>query len=91
MSFLDELQKNTNRNTFTENAFKVTNDSTLDANLDYFSLAGAMRNRPVSITKSFAEPMQLTHKQHFELCSIYEISFKAVKVNEMCFELVYKN
>lgn len=53
MSFLDELQKNTNRNTFTENG-AVTNDSTLDANLDYFSLAGAMRNRPGDTRKLFA-------------------------------------
>lgn len=44
MSFLNELQKNTNHYTLTENG-AATNDSTLDANLDYFSLAGAMRDR----------------------------------------------
>lgn len=54
MSFLDELQKNTNRNTLTENG-AVTNDSTLDANLDYFSLAGAMRSRAGDTRKLFAK------------------------------------
>lgn len=53
-SFLDELQKNTNRNKRTENG-AVTNDSTLDANLDYFSLAGAMRNRADETRKLFAK------------------------------------
>lgn len=42
MSFLDELQKNTNR-TYTENG-AVTNQSTLNPLLDFFSLAGAMRD-----------------------------------------------
>lgn len=54
MSFLDELQKNTNRNTLTENG-AVTNDSTLDANLDYFSLAGAMRDRATDTQELFAK------------------------------------
>lgn len=54
MSFLDELQKNTNRNHYTLNG-AVTNDSTLDANLDYFSLAGAMRNRAGDTKKLFAK------------------------------------
>lgn len=54
MSFLDELQKNTNRNKRTENG-AITNDNTLDANLDYFSLAGAMRNRAGDTRKLFAK------------------------------------
>lgn len=54
MSFLDELQKNTNQNTRTENG-AVTNDSTLDYNLDYFALAGSMRNRPGDTRKMFAK------------------------------------
>ena len=54
MSFLDELQKNTNKNTRTLNG-AVTNDSTLDPNLDYFSLAGAMRNRVNDTRHLFAK------------------------------------
>lgn len=54
MSFLDELQKDTNKNTRTENG-AVTNDSTLDYNLDYFSLAGAMRNRVGDTKELFAK------------------------------------
>lgn len=44
MSFLDELLKSTNR-TVTENG-AATNKSSLDPCLDFFSLAGAMRDRP---------------------------------------------
>jgi len=54
MSFLDELQKNTNHYKLTENG-AVTNDSTLDANLDYFSLAGAMRDRAGDTRRLFAK------------------------------------
>jgi hypothetical protein len=42
MDFLTELKKQTNV-TYTENMAK-TNRSSLDANLDFFALAGAMRN-----------------------------------------------
>lgn len=51
MSFLDELQKNTNK-AVTENG-AVTNASTLDPLLDLFSLAGAMRGREVEAIKLF--------------------------------------
>lgn len=54
MSFLDELQKNTAKYTLTENG-AITNASTLDANLDYFSLAGAMRSRAGDARKLFAK------------------------------------
>ncbi len=42
MSFLTQLQKNTNKSTYTANG-AVSNRSTLDPVLDYFSRAGAMR------------------------------------------------
>lgn len=54
MSFLDELQKNTNHYTLTENG-AITNTSSLDANLDFFSLAGAMRGRTNDARKLFAK------------------------------------
>lgn len=44
MSFLNELQTNTNRTAFTENG-ALSNQSTLDPVLDFFSKAGAMRGR----------------------------------------------
>lgn len=44
MSFLDTLQQNTNRVATTENG-AVTNATSLDPVLDFFSLAGAMRGR----------------------------------------------
>lgn len=53
MSFLNELQKTTNY-TLTENG-AVTNKSSLDANLDYFALAGAMRSRVSDTRKMFAK------------------------------------
>src|SRR5438105_4793984 len=43
-SFLNTLQQNTNKQARTENG-AVTNISTLDALLDFFSRAGAMRGR----------------------------------------------
>lgn len=44
MSFINELEKGTNHYVLTENG-AITNASALDANLDYFALAGAMRKR----------------------------------------------
>lgn len=52
MNFLDELQKTTSKYTLTENG-AVTNANTVDANLDYFSLAGAMRDRAGDTNKLF--------------------------------------
>lgn len=60
MSFLDELQKTTNK-TFTENG-AVTNKSTLNANLDFFSLAGAMRGKIQGAVNLF-EKAYFTDKQ----------------------------
>lgn len=54
MSFLDELQKTTAKYTLTENG-AATNESSLDANLDYFALAGAMRNRAGDTRRLFAK------------------------------------
>ena len=51
MSFLDELQKTTNRTRTENNA--ATNISTLDPLLDFFSLAGAMRNDVPGATRLF--------------------------------------
>ena len=51
MSFLDELAKNTNT-ARTENG-AVTNASSLDACLDFFALAGAMRDRPQEAARLF--------------------------------------
>lgn len=50
-NFLDELQKGTNK-THTENG-AVTNKSTLNANLDFFSLSGAMRSNVASAVNLF--------------------------------------
>lgn len=53
MSFLDELQKNTNQ-AVTENG-APTNKSSLNPCLDFFALAGAMRNRLVDAQHLFAK------------------------------------
>lgn len=60
MSFLDELQKNTNK-TLTEN-MAVTNKSTLNPLLDFFSMAGAMRNDVQTASRLF-EKAFATNKQ----------------------------
>jgi len=53
VSFLDELRKGGNH-TLTENS-ALTNVSTLDPVLDFFSLAGAMRNNVSAATQLFAK------------------------------------
>lgn len=52
MSFLNELQANTNRASFTENG-ALSNTSTLNPVLDFFSKAGAMRGRETEAFKLF--------------------------------------
>lgn len=52
MSFLNELHTNTNRSAFTENG-ALSNTSTLDPVLDFFSKAGAMRGREAEAFKLF--------------------------------------
>lgn len=52
MNYLDQLRQETNRNTLTENG-AVTNDSSLNPVLDFFSMAGAMRSRPDDAVKLF--------------------------------------
>lgn len=51
MSFLEQLKKNTGHK-YTENG-ALTNSSSLNANLDYFSLAGAMRSDISNATNLF--------------------------------------
>ncbi len=53
MSYLDELKKATNK-TYTQNG-ATTNQSTLDPVLDFFSMAGAMRNRKDEAVKLFKQ------------------------------------
>lgn len=55
MSFLDSLKQATN-STFTENG-AVTNRSTLDSLLDFFSQAGAMRERTPEAVQMFVMPV----------------------------------
>lgn len=73
MSFLTQLQKNTNKSARTENG-AVTNRSTLDPVLDYFSRAGAMRadvNGAVSLfKKAFNADPQLAVRCLFYLRDI---------------------
>ncbi len=52
MGFLNTLEKNTNKSTYTENG-ALTNASSLDVVLDYFAMAGAMRTRPEEAVKLF--------------------------------------
>lgn len=68
-AFLDELQKTTNRNVRTENN-AVTNQSTLNPLLDYFALAGAMRDRPADCQNLF-EKAYFTDKQSAVRCLFY--------------------
>ncbi len=53
-SFIDSLQVSTNQNAFTENGAR-TNTSTLDPLLDFFSRAGAMRDREADAVNLFAK------------------------------------
>jgi hypothetical protein len=73
MSFLTQLQKNTNKSARTENG-AVSNRSTLDPVLDYFSRAGAMRadvNGAVSLfKKAFNADPQLAVRCLFYLRDI---------------------
>lgn len=73
MTYLDELRKQTNKNTLTENG-AVTNDSSLNTVLDFFSLAGAMRDRKEDavelFAKAFAEDPQLAIKCLFYIRDI---------------------
>jgi len=64
MSFINELQTNTNRASFTENG-ALSNTSTLNPVLDFFSKAGAMRGREAEAFKLFqkafdADPQNAT-------------------------------
>lgn len=52
MSFIDELHTNTNKASFTANG-ALTNTSTLDPVLDFFSRAGAMRGREAEAFRLF--------------------------------------
>lgn len=52
MSYLNTLERVTNKSKFTQNG-ALTNASSLDPVLDYFSLAGAMRSRPQDAVKLF--------------------------------------
>jgi len=52
MSYLDKLKQVTNKSIYTENE-ALTNESTLNPVLDFFSRAGAMRGRPEDAVKLF--------------------------------------
>ena len=73
MSFLDSLEVNTNKNSRTLNG-AVTNDSTLDAVLDFFSQAGAMRGKELAaynlFKKAYAQDKNLAIKTLFYLRDI---------------------
>ncbi len=73
MSFLTELQRGTNQSVLTEN-YAVTNASSLDAVLDFFGLAGAMRDNVHDAKKlfrrAFAADEQLAIRTLFYLRDI---------------------
>lgn len=73
MTFIDELAKSTNRSSFTENG-ALTNTSTLDPVLDFFSRAGAMRGNKQGalelFEKAYAEDPQLAVRALFYMRDI---------------------
>lgn len=73
MTYLDSLKQQTNRNTLTENG-AVTNDSSLNPVLDFFSMAAAMRSRRgeavLLFQKAFAAEPQLAIKCLFYIRDI---------------------
>lgn len=73
MSYLDALKQSTNKNTFTENN-AITNDGTLNPVLDFFSRAGAMRDRKEDAVrlflKAYATDPQLAVRALFYLRDI---------------------
>lgn len=73
MNFLDSLEVNTNKNSRTLNG-APTNDSTLDAVLDFFSQAGAMRGKEsaayILFKKAYGQDKDLAVKTLFYLRDI---------------------
>lgn len=73
MSYLDNLKQSTNRNSLTENG-AVTNDSTLNPVLDFFSRGASMRDRKEDtiplFNRAFAFDKQLAIRALFYLRDI---------------------